>query len=44
MRWKGRPEIGSHYIQAGFKAMRTDESHWESVKRVEERALENINI
>lgn len=42
LRWKERPKIRSH-CTGGVKAI-IDESHWESVKRVEDRALENISI
>ena len=41
---KQKPEMGSNYIQAGVTAVRMDKSHGESVKRVEDRALENIRI
>lgn len=36
MGWEKKPEVGSHGTQAGIKAMRTDESHWGSVRRARE--------
>ena len=43
LRWEERAEVRSHGT-GRVKALRMGESHWESVKRVEDRALENINI